>query len=156
MTSTVRPPNSAPRHLAPKPERIFTLRRIVISVLLAFALALFGYGFSSGRDAEKVIYTDAAIEHTEPAPGDLSLRQSRIGVDLQSGYSAELSIDGTPIPLDQVEVVRGLDQYWYTPGPGTATGALAPGRHCARATITATVGPDAGQTHPYNWCFSLH
>jgi hypothetical protein len=135
---------------------IVTIRRVVISLIVAGALVLLGYGFSSGRDETKPpVFTDSAVEATYPKEGDLELRQFRIGIDLASGYAAELSLDNVPIPKDQVEVVVGLDQYFYQPGPGTATGALAPGRHCATATITKVVDPnDTG--HPFVLCFQSH
>ncbi|MDQ1397960.1 MAG: hypothetical protein QOG64_3219 [Acidimicrobiaceae bacterium] len=139
-----------------KQAPIVTLRRVVISLILAGALVLLGYGFSSGRDATKPpVFTDSAVEGTYPKDGDFELRQFRIGIDLASGYTAELRLDNVPIPKDQVEVVVGLDQYFYQPGPGTATGALAPGRHCASATIVKVTDPnDTG--HPFAWCFQTH
>ena len=137
---------------------VVTVRRVVISVLLAVALVGFGYAFSSGRDTSEVAINDATVERVEPKPGDLALRQARIGVDLKSGYSATLKLDSTIIPEDQVEKVVGLDQYWYTPGPGTETGVLEPRRYCATATITKDIVP-AGQppeVHDYKWCFQIH
>ena len=137
---------------------VVTVRKVVISVLLAVAIVGFGYAFSSGRDTADVAINDAAVEHVEPKPGDLSPRQSRIGVDLKPGYSAALALDSTVIPDDQIEKVVGLDQYWYTPGPGTETGVLEPRRYCATATITKDIAP-AGQlpeVHDYKWCFTIH
>jgi len=137
---------------------VVTVRRVVISVLVAGALAGFGWAFSSGRDTSAVAINDTTVERVEPKPGDLALRQARIGVDLVSGYSATLKLDSTLIPDDQVEKVVGLDQFWYTPGPGTETGVLEPRRYCATATITKVNGP-AGQqpeTHDYKWCFQIH
>jgi hypothetical protein len=137
--------------------RLITPRRVVISILVAAALGMFGWAFASGRDTPAVRVTDPAVESAQPAQGDLALRQSRIGVDLATGYTATLSIDGTPIPDDQIERVVGLDQYYYTPGPGTVTGQLAPGRHCAAADITKLgLNGAQPQTHTYRWCFSLH
>lgn len=139
-----------------KAAPIVTVRRVVISIVLAIALVGLGYGFSSGRDESKPpVFTDSAVEGTFPKEGDLELRQFRIGIDLASGYTAELKLDNVPIPKDQVEVVVGLDQYFYQPGPGTATGALAPGRHCATAIITKLTDPN-DQGHPFVWCFQSH
>ena len=136
---------------------VVTVRKVVISLLLAVALVGFGYAFSSGRDTGEVAINDSTVQRVEPKPGDLAPRQSRIGVDLASGYTATLKLDSTPIPDDQVEKVVGLDQYWYTPGPGTETGVLQPRRYCATATITKAIAP-AGQppeVHDYKWCFQV-
>jgi len=148
MTVTQRPAQN-------KKQPIFTVRRIVISVLVAFALALLVFAVNLHHDPAPPIFTNEAVEGTFPNAGDLDLRQARIGIDLKSGYSAELALDGQPIPKDQVEVVVGLDQYFYQPGPGTATGALQPGRHCARADITNLTDPNQPQSN-YSWCFQVH
>jgi len=146
-------PDTATR---PPPKPIVTPSRIIISVLLAGALVLIVYGVNSGRDNTKPpVFTNEAVEATFPNAGDLDLRQSRIGIDVKSGYPAELALDGQTIPKDQVEVVVSLDQYFYQPGPGTATGALSPGRHCARATITKVTDP-ANPQSTYAWCFQVH
>ena len=136
---------------------LFTPRRIIISVLLAFAVALLQFGFAGTRDTTKQpLYHDAAVEKTWPGQGDLDLRQSRIGIDLVTGFTAELQVDTIPIPDDQVEKVVGLDQYFYTPGPGTETGALSPGRHCATATIRAVGAASTDPGRKFSWCFNLH
>ena len=82
---------------------VVTVRKVVISVLLAVALVGFGYAFSSGRDTSEVVINDAAVDRVEPTPGALALRQARIGVDLKPGYTAQLKVDSTLIPDDQVE-----------------------------------------------------
>src|SRR5690349_12447782 len=101
MSDTKQAQPSKPQHAQPPKQKLVTPRRIVISLLLAFALALFGYGFSSGKDPEVVKFSDSAVEATEPEQGGLSLRQSRIGIDLVVGHTAELAIDGTPVPADE-------------------------------------------------------
>src|SRR3954454_22195012 len=137
---------------------IVTVRKFVVSLVLALGVAGFGFAFASGRDPQKPTQIDPAVERTEPEPGALALRQSRIGVDILPGFTAELSIDGVIIPDDQIEKVRGLDQYWYTPGPGTETGQLAPGRHCAAVKLTKVgengAPPETGTAKA--WCFSMH
>src|SRR5881394_2017697 len=149
--------NNAPVVLsARRSTPLITRRRVVISIILSLAGVLLVYGFSSARETStKVTYTDAAVEDTFPKPGDLDLRQMRIGIDLKSGYTTELLIEGTPIPDDQVEKVTGLDQYFFTPGPGTATGALDPGRRCATALIRR-IGEPPGTGRKFVWCFQVH
>ena len=143
---------------APKQQKPFvTVRAVVISVILVASFVLLGWAINSGRDNLKTQprYTNSAVEATYPKEGDLDLRQSRIGIDLVSGYTAELSLDNVPIPKDEVDFVVGLDQYFYQPGPGTATGALSPGRHCAKATITKVIDPNTPES-TFAWCFQAH
>src|SRR5205085_7475205 len=111
---------------------------------------------NSGRDNLKPpVFTNEAVEGTYPKAGDLVLRQERIGIDLKPGYTAELFVDGEEIPKDEVEFVVGLDQYFYQPGPGTATGALAPGQHLAKAIITKITDPAHPESN-YSWRFQVH
>jgi len=137
---------------------VVTVRKVFISVVLAVAVAGFLMAFASGQDPKQPVRIDPAVERVEPEPGSLALRQSRIGVDLLTGYTAQLLVDGRTIPDDQIERVIGLDQYWYTPGPGTETGQLAPGRHCASVILTklGTNGAPPVVSSPKSWCFSLH
>ena len=160
MTSTTRPSRSPSTGGAgddrPTIRSIVTPRRLIVSIAVVLGLGLIGFGFSSTRNTAAPDYKDAAVEGTYPKPGERDLRQARIGIDLASGYTAQLKIDGVLIPDDQVERVIGLDQYFYTPGPGTETGPLAPDRHCATAVITKLVPPGVEQSHDFSWCFYLN
>lgn len=141
---------------------MITGRRIVISILLAGCLALFGWSLSAARPGNTpVIYTDRAVLSLEPQPGALAIRQERIGVTLASEFTlaqsttSGLFVNGTGIPEDQIEVVPGLNEYFYTPGPGQEVASLPPGRNCATIVIKVATDPtDAG--HRFSWCFNSH
>jgi len=67
------------------------------------------------------------------------------------GYHVELTVDSTVVPQDQL--VQAGDTFSYTPGPGSATGALAPGLHAARVSYyLLTAGP--GTAGEFGWSFS--
>lgn len=141
---------------------MITGRRIVISLLLAGCLALLLWSLSTARSGTApIIYTDPAVVTLEPQPGALALRQERIGVTLKSdstlaqSTTTGLLIDGIGIPQDQIEVVPGLNQYFYTPGPGKEVATLPPGRNCATILIKLVTDPkDNG--HRFSWCFNSH
>jgi hypothetical protein len=141
---------------------VITGRRIVISLLLAGCLALFAWSLSDARPSNApVVYTDRAVLALEPQPGALALRQERIGVTLASEFTlaqsttSGLFVNGTGIPQDQIEVVPGLNQYFFTPGPGQEVASLPPGRNCATIVIKRATDPtDTG--HRFGWCFNSH
>jgi hypothetical protein len=141
---------------------VITRRRVVISVLLAGCLALFVWGLSATRPTTTaVIYTDRAVLALEPQPGALALRQERIGVTLGSEFTlaqsttSGLAVNGTGIPEDQIEVVPGLNEFFYTPGPGKEVASLPPGRNCTTIVIRQVTDPsDTG--HRFSWCFNSH
>lgn len=139
---------------------MITPRRIVISVLLAICLVGIPFGFSLGRsDTAPIVYKDPAVRSLTPQPGDLALRQARIGVTLATPFTlAEastdgMSIDGIGIPEDQLEIIPGLNQYFFTPGAGKDVSSLPPGRNCVQILIKRVIDPtDPGRS--FSWCFN--
>lgn len=146
---------------------LFSLRRLVLSLLLLGAAGGMYLAFTESVDQEpeQLTVRDAAVEQVFPPPGDLELRQTRIGVDLVDGYRGVLQIDGVEIPEDQYEAASGtgnvavatagLNQVVFVPGAGKEIERLSPGRHC----VTAVFWPqqssrDAARRLP--WCFEVH
>ena len=132
---------------------VLTPRRLVTTALLLLAFVLVVVGFQSVRDQRVETCGSGTLVKLFPCPGDTDLRHDRIGVSLAQGYQADLYVDGTPIPKDQL-TVEGSD-YYFTPGPGTETGALAPGRHTARIVYYRDL-QDPSQGLEYSWSFSTH
>jgi hypothetical protein len=129
---------------------------VVISIVVALCFVGIGWALSQTRDTTKPpVYKDPAVQQLFPNPGDLVLRQSRIGATLAPSYTGSLVVDGIPIPDDQSQRVAGLNQIFFTPGPGTVTGALSPGRHCAAVNLwLITQSPRQGRS--LGWCFGVH
>jgi hypothetical protein len=139
--------------------QLITARRIVISLILAASFVGLGYGLSLSRGTTKpLIYSDPSVKALTPQPGDLALRQARIGVTLTPDFTlAEanaigFSINGTGIPQDQLEIIPGLNQYFFTPGSGKDVSQLPPGRNCVSLRIKRAADP-TDQGHPFSWCF---
>jgi hypothetical protein len=138
---------------------LITPRRIVISFLLAACLVGLGYGLSLNRSpATPVIYNDPAIRSLTPQPGTAVPRQSRIGVTLATAFTLGstnafgMTIQQQGIPQDQMEIIAGLKQFWYTPGSGKQITALAPGRNCVQLIIRREAD-QADPGRPFSWCF---
>lgn len=132
---------------------LVTPRRLVTTALLLLAGVLTVIGFQQVKDQRVEVCGGGVLVKLFPCPGDSDLRQGRIGASLAPGYVADLYVDGTVIPKDQV-TVEGSD-YYFTPGPGTETGALAPGRHTARVVYYhALDDPSKGQE--FSWSFDTH
>lgn len=135
---------------------MFTLRRFVLSLVVASAVVLIFLGFSLTKEPEtQVSITDAAVRQVFPSNGSLDLRQAQIGFVLAPAYEGRLEVDGRAIPDDQVQFQIGVNRWSYTPGPGTETGALHPGRHTARA-IFWKKGEDGSKGRQYTWSFNAH
>jgi hypothetical protein len=159
-------------------RRRFDLRIFLISLGFAVGLVLVIYAFASARvgsDAQGV--KNPAIERLIPSQDDLVLRQSEVGIDLATGYTGELIIDGqtlvtrevvavsptlgdaTPGAVERIVDVRfdpALNTLLYQPIdlPGAPIPEFDPGQH----TITARFwkldeGEDAARQ--YTWTFKV-
>jgi hypothetical protein len=134
-----------------------TLRRVVIGLLLALGVGLFLLSGRYGVSDDSPQATDSAVEQL--IPGDKSPnvpRQSEIGIDLATGWTAKLNINGFNIPEDQLRRNEPLNQVFFTPGEGKEIEVLRPGPVFVIATIWR---PDLSQTEAdgrqVRWAFTV-
>ena len=136
-------------------QPIFTLRRLVISVLVALAIGGVIYSFSEG-ESEPPIVTVPGVEAVSPRPDALALRQDRVIADLQSGFDGVLQIDGVEIPDDQLQRTIELGIVSFAPGPEKEFERLAPGRHRARVVFWPASEGRGDASRTYEWFFNVH
>ena len=86
----------------PLPQPLFSLRRLVIVLLLAVAVGALVVADRSSGDTGSGVDLDRAILMYTPDPGGRVLRQSQVGVELASGYDGRLTINGVSIPEEQM------------------------------------------------------
>ena len=104
-------------------------------VLIVVNLAIFG--------TRKEVRGTAAPERPvgilqlSPQENELVLAQSSIVVDLRPSYTAQLSIDGRPIPDDQLSVEPNVFELSFQPTPDHDIHRFAPGTH----TVTLEYWP---------------
>ena len=137
---------------SPRLRDVVTPYRIMYTLALLAALLLLVFGFQRSKQQTKATCGGGPIVTLIPCPGDTELRQGVIGANLASGYQAALQVDGIEIPQDQLRT-GGPNQVYFQPGPGTETGALAPGRHTA-TLIYWPVNSDREHGHTTPWTFS--
>lgn len=129
------------------------IRRLVILGLLATAAALFAIVVIVERGKPENNGLPIAIQSVSPAQGDEVLSQVDIVVDLATGYTGELELNGMAIPEAELQRVDGLNLFSYRPGPGKQVETLLPDQNCARVTAwQISSGPE--QTQIYTWCFN--
>jgi hypothetical protein len=149
-------------------------RTLLVSAGFAVGVILVAHAFTSARtgsDAQGV--KNPAIDRLIPSPDDLVLRQSEVGIDLATGYTGQLIIDGkalltqevvaanspTPGTVDRILNVRfdrAENTLLYQPldVAGAPIKQFDPGRH----TITARFWKlDEGEdtAHQYTWSFRV-
>lgn len=148
------PGNNGPVTALRRAERLLTPRRVVSSVLLAVAFAGIYTAFVMHDDSPNPKLRPAAVRVVSPDPASLQLRQTEIFVELATTYRGALSVNGTPIPDDQLDVIDGLNRYSFTPGAGKEIDELPPGRTCAEVSFHQVTNENA-EPGIYRWCFNV-
>lgn len=136
-------------------QPIVTLRRVVISLLVAVGVAGLLIAFSEGK-SEPPVVTVPGVESVAPRPNTLALRQDRVIADLQNGFDGVLQIDGTEIPDDQLQRTIELGIVSFAPGPEKEFEELAPGRHRARVIFWSVADGRGKDDRTYEWFFNVH
>ncbi len=127
------------------------------AVYLGLGLALIAvtaFGIVFGSPDRAGMGRPEQIEEIEPEPGETVVRQTRIEVDMLSGYAIELFVDGFLIPAEEVFFVEGTGVYSWQPGADQAITELSPGRHEVLIRWRTLSGlPDVGE---YSWSFRVY
>jgi hypothetical protein len=145
---------------------VITKRRVIISVILAFCAALLVLSFTLVRPTNTVAsLSDHRVVAVTPQPGDLVLRQSSVGVTLATGYTLAydtenglaIGVNGSVvgIPLDELQILPGQNQYSFAPAPGRQFSELPVGRVCVKVLIRSNLNTGDPGT-PFSWCFQTH
>jgi hypothetical protein len=122
---------------------------LLIAIVVACIVILYQKASENTTDLDR-----GNIERLIPTPGSKILRQETIGIDLAPGYEGTLTVNGTPIPEDQLTTVPALNQVAFTPGSGKAVSTLQAGQNCVVATYWLTqTGPSQSSTR--SWCFTV-
>ena len=133
-------------------------------VMVIFALIISNQGSEDIR-----IEGNPAIEALIPEENSEVLRQAAVGIDLASGYDAELTINDIPIPRDQINVLRSeedpresagtggsfgstLNRFVFQPLDGRAVPELLGGRNCVVAEYWPLSDPSSRKR--IEWCFT--
>ena len=130
---------------------------------------ILGFALSSQGSSDIRVEGNPIIESLLPEPDSEVLRQSFVGIDLISGYEAELTINGVPIPPDEINVLRDLEnpresaetsgsfgstlnRFLYQPLEGRAVPELLGDRNCVSAVYWPLSDPEKRQR--IDWCFT--
>lgn len=135
--------------------RFLTPYRIGVSVLLAIAAAAMYVAFVSAKEPSPSISNPQIVVDFGPAENSIALRQSRIYAKLQPGFVGSLIVGGIEIPEAQADHLEGSNSVGFTPGAGTVTGELNPGRNCATVAFWRPEATRAS-AQSFNWCWRVH
>lgn len=127
-------------------------QKLILTIPLAIALAAGGVAWWSGSKGTPQA-SDSIVEDVVPARNSKVPQQSEVAIDLIPNWRAELTVNGVPIPVDQMSVIEAQSRFGYQPGVGKEIEALQPGQNCAVATYWPIANPE--QRFTRSWCFSV-
>lgn len=127
-------------------------RRLIVLGFLALAAGLLAAAIIVSADTPNSTDLPVAIQSVSPSAGDNVLSQSDIVVDLAIGYTAELEVNGVPIPEEELFRVPGLNQLTYRPDAGHVVERLLPDQNCVRVRYWL-ISAGAGDPNFHTWCF---
>jgi hypothetical protein len=124
-----------------RPRRRIDKTLLVISFVIALGLALIVRGLAVSITGDERANLPDTIESVEPVPAaEQVLSQTRVFVDLETGYTGVLVIDGVELPTVSIDDVA--EQFTAEPGQQVdlpATTIYEPGN----ATLTFTPSDEA-------------
>jgi len=131
------------------PRWIWALGAVVAVVVAGGIVALVRLSGTNSTNLE-----GGAIERLIPAEADKMLQQAPVGIDLAPGYDGTLTVNGVPIPPDQLRRTPALNLVEFEPGPGKEIEQLPAGQNCVVATFwRSETGPS--QSTSRAWCFTV-
>jgi hypothetical protein len=99
----------------PPKQPLLSVRRLVIVAILAAAVAVLVVTVGSGDDTGGggTGCAHPAVVAFDPCPGDRILRQAQVGVELEPGYDGRISVNGVPVPEEQMQgaIIPGTEAY---------------------------------------------
>ncbi|MEZ5141745.1 MAG: hypothetical protein R2726_04390 [Acidimicrobiales bacterium] len=130
-----------------------TKQKLALAVPLVIAAVAIVAAFLLGGGSDSPAADDRVVEALIPGNNEKVLQQAEVGIDLQSGWDGSLTIDGTPIPLDQLDKVLPLGRIAFQPGPGKVLEYLPAGQNCVVARFWPQATPE--QNLSRSWCFTV-
>jgi hypothetical protein len=134
--------------------------KIVAAVVLATAIAAFvgAYlSFNEGGD-DPVLRSGGQDEYVEALIPDRNSQvpqQAPIGVDLVTGWTGVLVVNGVEIPEDELNITQELGLVEFTPADGRTVERLEGGQNCVTAIVwPLSEGRDQG-SRSVTWCFEV-
>ena len=153
---------------------------LVCSLIIAGGIVLVILGFMSSVTGRKALALPPTIEDIDPVRGAVRVpSQTRVFVDLLSGYTGVLVIDGIelqtvdpndpndpkapklPAPGQQVILPpttiyeRGNATLTFVPTQGAAIESFSQGMHTATVIFWKIVGGSRLRSSTYTWTFSV-
>ena len=141
-------------------RRKIVIRRTVITFIMLLCVAGLVIAVQHTRRGDEEIDItggqSSLVELLTPTNGAtlVNQQQAQIGIDLTSAYDANLVINGTLIPEDQLTRRPELNAVYFTPGEGKVIKQLPAGRNTVNALVFRVDGTP-GTIPAVTWTFNV-
>lgn len=132
--------------------------KVLAAAVVALAAGIFTLAFlnlDEDGDDPALGGEDSVVEQLIPARDAQVPRQSRVGIDLATGWGAALVVDGVEIPEDELDLTPELGLVEYSPGEGKTVEELQPGSNCVAAVIWRLSEGRGVADRTVPWCFEV-
>jgi hypothetical protein len=139
------------------PERTRTVvRRVAITFLVLACIGALVVAANHTKTGDQTIAESGSgiVEQLIPTPNSNVLQQAQVGIDLVSGWTGVLLINGREIPEDQLTRRPELYQVLYLPEDGKDIEQLPQGKVCVEALVWP-VDQTRADARPISWCFNV-
>jgi hypothetical protein len=143
--------STARRPLVRHPWRVATVVGILLVVLNLIALL----AYFSDTDDEGRQQPTAEIAQVKPGPGSIASPQDDIEVQLRSGLTGVLVIDGQRIPEDQLEIDPATSRIVFRPGEDKEFETFEAGDHQATVLYWKQTGNEPASPDNFTWSFRI-
>ena len=135
----------------PVATKMTTVQKLLLCIPLLVAVIAAGVLWLNNTQTTGNADEDKIIEEITPLANSSVLQQSPVSIDLQSGWDASLTVNGRPIPDDQLTKVPAQGKVTFQPGPGKEFEFLQAAQNCVIATYWPLSNPE--QKFRKTWCF---
>lgn len=146
-----RPPTRVPGVWKQMPV---VVRIVMVALLLVAGGAIWALSRQSLASSSNL--AGGTVVELIPTDGSNILQQDQIGIVLKSGYRTRLTVNGTAIPVGQLQAVNYASQTQYTfqPGAGKAFTVWPAGKSCVAASYWR-VQDGPAHAASQDWCFTV-
>jgi hypothetical protein len=137
-------------------------RVAVVGSIVFIGVTILIIGGASQVNGPATVQRPPEIVMLQPNESEQLLPQGEVGATLRAGLIGQLSIDGRPIPQDQITGDPNLGEVLFDPGAGKDIREFAKGGHTAVIEwwpITIPTAEQARAEHqlrtPYSWSFNV-
>jgi hypothetical protein len=139
-----------------RPTGVHPWRVVIVVGGLALVVSLFIFlGYSSDTTDQGRQGLTRDVSQVRPAPGSIASPQADIEVQLRSGLTGVLVLNGTRLPEDQLVIDNATSTITFRPADGKEVSRLAAGRNDLAVLYWSQTEPEPPRPESYGWSFQV-